>query len=141
MERSSFRIDLSTKLGREILSRNLREKRSEEVKSGFRKRGRRNGVASDFLPFSSVFFRFLPFFPCFLSVFFRFFLFHFQKRTGRHRSRDPFPETPIKIRLMVHSAAVHFDGVQRATHKGELPFFYQAQTKVRFDGALRWSGV
>ena len=79
--------------------------------SGFRKRGRRNGVASDFFrffpfssvffpffsvfssvffPFSSVFFRFLPFF----SVFFRFFPFHFQKKTGRHRSRDPFCETP-----------------------------------------------
>ena len=58
-------------------------------KSGFRKRSRRNGVASDFFrffPFSSVFFRFFPFFPCFLSVFrffqfssvsFRFFLFPF----------------------------------------------------------------
>ena len=51
--------------------------------SGFRKRGRRNGVASDFLPF-------LPF----SSVFFRFFRFIFRK-TGRHRSRDPFCETPI----------------------------------------------
>ena len=100
--------------------------------SGFRKRGRRNGVASDFFPFSSVFFRFLPFssvffrffllfsfrflhfFPfsgvfipgfseffrlfLFSSVFFRFLPFHFQKKTGRHRSRDPFCETPIFCR-------------------------------------------
>ena len=33
------------------------------LQSGFRKRGRRNGVASDFL-------RFLPFFPCFFPLFF-----------------------------------------------------------------------
>ena len=67
-------------------------------KFGFRKRGRRNGVASDFsvffifrfLPFSSVSFRFLPF----SSVSFLFLPFHFQKKTGRHRSRDPFCETP-----------------------------------------------
>ena len=41
--------------------------------SGFRKRDRRNGVASDFFPFFSVFFRFLPF----SSVFFSFFLVSF----------------------------------------------------------------
>ena len=71
------------------------------------------------LPFFSVFFRFLPFpyvffrfhlFP-FSAVFFRFRFFTFflfssvffplssvsfsEERTGRHRSRDPFCETPI----------------------------------------------
>ena len=85
---------------------------------GFRKRGRRNGVASDFFPvFFSVFFRFLPFssvfslfsfrFLQFSSVFFRFlpvssvsfrffpfFSVSFSEKTGRHRSRDPFCETP-----------------------------------------------
>ena len=56
-----------------------------------------------FLPFSSVFFRFFRFFPVFFpfsSVFFRFFRFFSvffvsfsEKKTGRHRSRDPFCET------------------------------------------------
>ena len=54
--------------------------------------------SSVFFPFLSVFFRFLPFlfrFLPFFPVFFRFFPFHFQKKTGRYRSRDPFCETPI----------------------------------------------
>ena len=72
-----------------------------------------------FLPFFSVFFRlfrffpflsvFFPFFP-FLSVFFRFFPFlsvffpfHFQKKTGRHRSRDPFCETPIRLKFSIEN--------------------------------------
>ena len=68
--------------------------------SGFRKRGRRNGVASDFfrfLRFSSVLFRFFPFlsvfsfrFLPFLSVFFRFFPFHSQKK----KRGDTVRETP-----------------------------------------------
>ena len=83
------------------------------VSLGLRKRGRRVCVASDFfrfLPFSSVFcvflfsvsilfpffvffrVRFWSFFPRFLSIFFRFI---FRKKTGRHRSQDPFCETPI----------------------------------------------
>ena len=45
----------------------------ELISSGFRKRGRRNGVASDFFPF---FFRFLPFFS-FLPFSFRFHFFPF----------------------------------------------------------------
>ena len=79
--------------------------------SGFRKRGRRNRVASNFfhffrfLPFSSFFFRFHVF--LFLlsfssSDFFRFLPFFSsssvsfsEKKPGRHRSRDPFGETPI----------------------------------------------
>ena len=70
--------------------------------SGFRKRGRRNGVASDFFPFfsrflpfcsvsfrfSSVVFRFLPFF----SVLFRFFRFIFRKKKKRG---DTVRETPF----------------------------------------------
>ena len=98
------------------------------TESGSRKRGRRKGVASDFFPFSvfpfssvsSVFFRFFfrfRFFSFFavvfffqvpiFSVFFRFFFsrflpFHLQKKkkkTGRHRSRDPFCETPTEALL------------------------------------------
>ena len=62
--------------------------------SGFHKRGRRNGVASDFFPFSSVFFRFFRF-SLFSSVFFRFLpFFSVSFSVGRHRSRDPFCETP-----------------------------------------------
>ena len=73
--------------------------------------------SSVFLPFFSVFFvflRFLLFFsflavffsvPTFFhfSVFFRFFFpfssisFSHQKKTGRHRSRDPFCETPTSL--------------------------------------------
>ena len=111
--------------------------------SGFRRRGCRNDVASDFfryffrflpfvlsvcfflfvsvffrlLRFFSVSFRFFPFFffsgsdfirfLLFLSVVFLFFLsfvfcfllffsrfLFFSEKTGRHRSRDPFCETP-----------------------------------------------
>ena len=36
---------------------------------------------------------------------------------------------------MVHFAAVHFDGAQRAMQKGETSFL-KAQIKVRFDGTL-----
>ena len=83
--------------------------------SGFRKRGRRNGVASVFFRCFLDFFHFLPFFTFpflsffvflvglrFIQFFFRFlpffffcFLpFHFHEETGRHHSRDPFSETP-----------------------------------------------
>ena len=59
------------------------------------------------LPISSVFFCFLPCFLFFFSVFFLFsvfFRFFFsvsfseKKKTGRHRSRDPFCETPKKAK-------------------------------------------
>ena len=64
---------------------------------GFRKRGRRNGVASDlfrFFPFSSVSFRFFLVFFC--VVFSRFVPFCFQKKRG-----DTVRETPFaKPRLM-----------------------------------------
>ena len=92
------------------------------LQSGFRKRGRRNGVASDFsaffrfLPFFLLFpflrffpvsifvlfccfffgFRFFPLFCPFSSVSFCFLPLHYQKKTGRHRSQDPFCETPIQ---------------------------------------------
>ena len=95
--------------------------------SGFRKRGRRNRVASDFFlvffPFSSVFssfsFRFLPFSPrfflvffpfsfCFLSVFFRFlpffpFLSVFSVPFSEKKKReDTVCETPFaKPRVLV----------------------------------------
>ena len=65
-----------------IFDRSITGENSKRIKlvlSGFRKRGRRNSVASDFFlgffPFYSdfsVFFRFFRFFP-FSSVFFRFF--------------------------------------------------------------------
>ena len=79
---------------------------SSELKFPFF-RGFEKGVAGTVsLPIFSVFFRFLPFFFRFFlvffpfsSVFFRFLPFvpfHFQKKkTGRHRSQDPFCETPI----------------------------------------------
>ena len=72
--------------------------------SGFRKRGRRNGVASDFFRF----FRFFRFLPCFLSVFLRFFsdfflFFRFIFRKKKHSSRDPFCETPT-VRCLSGSA-------------------------------------
>ena len=86
-----------------------------QLVSGFRKRGRRNGVASDFssvflpifsvflpfnsllkyLPFSSIFirFHFSIFFFFSGSSFFRFLPFHFQKKRGdrfaRHLLRNP----------------------------------------------------
>ena len=80
--------------------------------SGFRKRGRRATVS---LPIFSVFFRFFRFFVLFsVSIFFSpslavflqvsifslfsvfvLFIFRKKKKTGRHRSRDPFWETPI----------------------------------------------
>ena len=67
-------------------------------------RGFAKGVARTVpLPIFSVFFRFLPFFfrflPCFLPFFSVFFLFSVsfsEKKTGRHRSRDPFCGTPRK---------------------------------------------
>ena len=46
---------------------------------------------------------FTPFFPVFFPFFFRFLSFHFQK-TGRHRSQDPFCETPIEASAVGHSA-------------------------------------
>ena len=73
--------------------------------SGFGKRGPRNGVASDFYPFSFSFsfpfsFRFLSvFFHFFFPFSFRFFFsFHFQF-FKRHRSRDPLCETPTETCL------------------------------------------
>ena len=72
-----------------------------EHQSGFRKRGRRNGVASDFfrfLPFSSVFFRFFRVFFPFSSVFFRFLPFSsvsFSEKNG---------ETPFARPLFQESA-------------------------------------
>ena len=87
----------------------------------FRKRGRRNVVASDFfrfLPFSSVFsvffsffcpfpflflffFRFFPFFP-FSSVSFPFSSVSFseKKKTGRRRLGDRFCETPTLAEIL-----------------------------------------
>ena len=71
--------------------------------SGFRKRGRRNGVASDFFrffPFFSVSFRFLSvffrFFP-FFSVFFRFFPFSsvFFVSFSEKKRGDTVRETPF----------------------------------------------
>ena len=77
--------------------------------SGFRKRGRRNGVASDFfrfLSFSSVFFRFHFFaflavfsgsdFFLFFSVFFRFFFSPFSSVSFSEKKRgDTVRETPF----------------------------------------------
>ena len=40
---------------------------------------------------------FCPFFP--FLPFFHFLPFHFRKNTGRHRSRDPFCETPIFLKF------------------------------------------
>ena len=99
---------------------------SREV--GISQKGSPERCGFRFIPLVSVFFRFLPFstlfypfpflflFGCFFrvpiffrffrfsffSVFFRFFRFlpfHFPKKTGRHRSRHPFCETPTKTRL------------------------------------------
>ena len=84
--------------------------------SGFRKRGHRNGVASDSfrsLPFFHVFsffsvpffpfwlffgrFRFFPFFIPFSSDFFPFSSVSFSEKK-RHRSRNPFCETLSLVR-------------------------------------------
>ena len=55
-----------------------------------------------FFPLLAVCCRFLPFF----SVFFRFFPFHFQKKKkGRHRSRDPSCETPIRVACLQNETA------------------------------------
>ena len=72
--------------------------------SGFRKKGRRNGVVSDlfrFLVFSSIFFRFLfrPFFCCFFFRFLPFFLFFFRflpfpKRKGETLFARPLLRNP-----------------------------------------------
>ena len=87
--------------------------------SGFRKRGRRNGVAFPifsvffrflpfssvffrfFFPFSSVFFRFLPF----SSVSFRFFPFFFVSFSEKERG-DTVRETPFAKRRRLHTAGV-----------------------------------
>ena len=111
--------------------------------SGFRKRGRRNGVASDFfrfffrfLPFSSFFsvfslfsFRFfrsllfVPFSFCFFpfsSVCFRF-IFEKKKKKGRHRSRDPFCETPIRMNFQEFPGSAFFVAFQNSP-KGNPEF-------------------
>ena len=116
-----------------LVERPTREAQAEQYsdtvqKSGFRKRGRRNGVASDFFPFSPFSFRFFPFlsvsfrFFQFLSVSFLVFFFFVSSiffcffpfssvfssisktnETGRHRSRDPFCETPKKTSVQCHA--------------------------------------
>ena len=68
----------------------------------FRERGRRNGVSSDFFPFFSVFFRFLPFFSFlpFSSVFFVFFVW-LSEEGGRHPFARPFLRNPDLIRCSI----------------------------------------
>ena len=41
---------------------------------------------------------------------------------------------------MVHFAAVRFDGAQKVMQKGATTIL-KVQTKVCFDGALRWSAI
>ena len=112
----------------------VRHLRSITLSAGFRKRGRRNGVASDFfrfLPFFSVFFpfffrffpfpvfsflavffgfRFFPFFFPFSFVFFRFPPFPFQKKKGGDTIREtPFAKPRLSAALIAKFGALRLE--------------------------------
>ena len=122
-----------------LMSQKCRTKWGFERWSGFRKRGRRNGVASDVFRFFPFSFRFLPFF----SVFFRFFLFSsvfsvfflFFRFIFRKKRETPFVRPLLRNPEMgVYRHRVN--GVGRGG--GQTPDFNQILT--RFHGIQLKSG-
>ena len=107
--------------------------------SGFRKRGRRNGVASDFfrsLPFLSVFFRFF----LFSSVFFRF-IFRKKKKNGETPFARPLLCYPEILSLKDFGASARKTGGRpqnaKSRREGSKPPFSASRISCDRSGCDR----